>query len=138
MSFFDRLKRNSKENLLSFLQGRISIDSSLENIVTSFEKMCSITVKDDIILFETGTFASKDGDKFFFSLVRQFPNDEEEYFQLHVNVLYEPTDDNKGFQQTTWSEEISDNIFDYIRKSAEFEHCKDDDICNVEIYMDET
>lgn len=138
MSFFDIIKRNSQDNLLQFMQDRITKDSSLDDIVATFEEMCRIPVNDDMILFETGTYSTKNGDRFFFSLVRQYPNDEEEFYQLHVNMLYEPTDENKVFQQTAWNEEISDNIFDYIRTSSEFEHCKDDSICDLEIYLDET
>ena len=71
-------------------------------------------------------------------MVRQFPNDEEEFYQLHVDVLYEPTEKNKDYQQTTWNEEIDENIFGYIKNSLEYKHCKGDRICNLEIYLDET
>lgn len=71
-------------------------------------------------------------------MVRQFPSGEEEYCQLHVDVLYEPTEKNKDFQQTVWSEEIDENIFEYIKNSLEYKHCKVARICKLEIYLDET
>ena len=52
-----------------------------------------------------------------FSLVRQFPNDEEEYYQIHVDVLYIPTEENKDFQRTIWNEDIEEDIFSYIKKT---------------------
>ena len=138
MGLFDKNKKNSKEKLLKFLQERITKDTSLESIVATFEQMCSISVKEDMILFETGTFDFSGEERFYFSMVRQFPNDEEEFYQLHVDVLYEPTEKNKDYQQTTWNEEIDENIFGYIKNSLEYKHCKGDRICNLEIYLDET
>ena len=138
MGLFDKYKKNSKEKLLKFLQERITKDTSLESIVATFEQMCSISVKEDMILFETGTFDFSGEERFYFSMVRQFPNDEEEFYQLHVDVLYEPTEKNKDYQQTTWNEEIDENIFGYIKNSLEYKHCKGDRICNLEIYLDET
>lgn len=138
MGLFDKYKKNSKEKLLKFLQEKITKDTSLESIVATFEQMCSIPVKEDMILFETGTFDFSAEEKFYFSMVRQFPNAEEEFFQLHVDVLYEPTEKNKDYQQTTWNDEVDGNIFEYIKNSLEYKYCKGDRICNVEIYLDET
>lgn len=50
MGLFDKYKKNSKEKLLKFLQERITKDTSLESIVATFEQMCSISVKEDMIL----------------------------------------------------------------------------------------
>ena len=86
MGLFDRFKKNTKEGLLEHLQNRISDKSSLENIVDVFEEMCNIPIKEDMILFETGTYSFTGEPMFNFSLVRQFPNDEEEYYQIHLNV----------------------------------------------------
>jgi len=138
MGLFDKYKKNSKEKLLKFLQERITKDTSLESIVATFEQMCSISVKEDMILFETGTFDFSGEERFYFSMVRQFPNDEEEFYQLHVDVLYEPTEKNKDYQQTVWNEEIDENIFEYIKSSLEYKHCKGDRICNLVIYLEET
>ena len=88
MGLFDRFKRTSKDSLLGYLQNSISDNSSLEHIVSVFEEMCNMPLKEDMILFETGTYSFTGKPMFNFSLVRQFPNDEEEYYQIHVDVLY--------------------------------------------------
>lgn len=90
---------NTKESLLEYLQNRISDKSSLEDIVDVFEKMCNIPFKEDMILFETGTYSFTGEPMFYFSLVRQFPNEEEEYYQIHVDVLYMPTAENKDLNK---------------------------------------
>lgn len=42
------------------------------------------------------------------------------------------------FEQTTWNEDIEENIFDYIRKTPVFAYCKENVFSGVEIYLDET
>lgn len=64
-----------------------------------FEEMCNMPLKEDMILFETGTYSFTGKPMFNFSLVRQFPNDEEEYYQIHVDVLYIPTEENKEIEK---------------------------------------
>ena len=56
MGLFDRFKKTSKESLLGYLQNSISDNSSLEHIVSVFEEMCNMP-KEDMILFETGTYS---------------------------------------------------------------------------------
>lgn len=138
MGLFDRFKKTQKESLLKYLQYKISDKSSLENIVDVFEEMCNIPVKEDMILFETGTYSFTGEPMFYFSLVRQFPNDEEEYYQIHVDVLYVSTAENKNFEQNIWNEDIEENIFSYIKKTSEFSFCKNKEFSKVEIYLDET
>lgn len=138
MGLFDRFKKTQKESLLKYLQYKISDKSSLENIVDVFEEMCNIPVKEDRILFETGTYSFTGEPMFYFSLVRQFPNDEEEYYQIHVDVLYVSTAENKNFEQNIWNEDIEENIFSYIKKTSEFSFCKNKEFSKVEIYLDET
>ena len=138
MGLFDRFKKTQKESLLKYLQNRISDKSSLEDIVDVFEEMCNIPVKEDMILFETGTYSFTGEPMFYFSLVRQFSNDEEEYYQIHVDVLYVSTAENKNFEQNIWNEDIEENIFSYIKKTSEFSFCKNKEFSKVEIYLDET
>lgn len=138
MELFDGFKKTTKESLLKYLQDRISDDSSLEDIVSVFEEMCSIPIKEDMILFETGTYSFTGKPMFNFILVRQFPNDEDEYYQIHVDVLYMPAEGNQDFKQITWNEDIEENIFSYVKKSQEFDFCKNKEFSKIEIYLDET
>ena len=138
MGLVDRFGKTTKESLLKYLQTKISDKSSLEDIVNVFEDMCKKPIEEDMILLETGTYSFTGEPMFYFSLVRQFPNCEEEYYQIHVDVLYVPEEGNKNFQQGTWNEEIEENIFAYIKKSQEFNYCKAKEFRKVDIYIDET
>lgn len=125
------------EKLVKFLQDRITDKTPLEGIVDAFEQMCRIPLDDDMILFETGTYSFTGERRFYFSLVRQTQNEDQAYFQLHVDVLYQPTKANKAFRETTWDEDLSESIFDYIRQSPVFAFCKDKEYAKVDIHLEE-
>jgi hypothetical protein len=129
----------SMENLIKFLEEKITDKMPVEGIVDVFEQMCSTPLEEDMVLFETGIFTDFSKEPFFqISLVRQFSNDDEEFYQIHVDILYEPTAENKIFSETTWDEDLDENIFDYIRKSASFAYARNHEYIEVKIYMDET
>ena len=116
----------------------INEEASVQDIVDRFEEMCREPIDDDMILFESGTFSFTGEELFCFSLVRQFPNEEEEYYQIHVDVLFETNDENKTLSESVWNEDIEENIFEYVRKSESFSYAISDTYKRVDIYMDET
>lgn len=127
------------DKLIGFLKNKITERSSLEEIVNVFERMCSIPLEEDMILFETGTFTtSGDESMFQISLVRQFPNEDEEFYQIHVDIFYETDDENKKMSESIWDEDLSENIFDYIRNSKAFAYAKSKEYHKVKIWCDET
>ena len=127
------------DKLIDFLKNKIAERSSLEEIVNVFERMCSIPLEEDMILFETGTFTtSGDEPMFQISLVRQFPNEDEEFYQVHVDIFYETDDENKKMSESIWDEDLSENIFDYIRNSKAFAYAKSKEYYKVKIWCDET
>ena len=127
------------DKLIDFLKNKIAERSSLEEIVNVFERMCSIPLEEDMILFETGTFTtSGDEPMFQISLVRQFPNEDEEFYQVHVDIFYETDDENKKMSESIWDEDLSENIFDYIRNSKAFAYAKSKEYHKVKIWCDET
>ena len=80
------------ESLVKFLEDKITDKMSVEEIVDVFEQMCSTPLEEDMVLFETGTFTEFSKEPFFqISLVRQFSNSDEEFYQIHVVILYKPT-----------------------------------------------
>ena len=72
-----------------------------------------------------------------FSLVRQFPNEDEEFYQIHVDILYEPDNENKMMIESIWDEDLSENIFTYIRNSKVFAYAKNKKYSKVKILCDE-
>ena len=124
---------------LEFLRERITDKMPLENMVAIFEDSCSDPIEDEMILFETGTFTSlSDTPLFQFSLVRQVPNENDEFYQVHLDVFYEASQDNQMFHESTWDEDLEENIFDYIRASEVFAYAKEQEYQAVKIYLEET
>ena len=124
--------------LLGFLKENITDTATLPEIVDVFEKMCETPVDESMILYETGTYDFTGKPLFYFSLVRQFPNEEDEFYQIHVDVLYEPNAENKKLSESEWDDCIDESIFDYVRKSKSFEYAKQDAYKQIDIFIDET
>ena len=126
------------DKLVEYLINKITHKMTLEDMISTFEMMCQIPVENDMILFETGTFDFTGEPLFYFSLVRQFPNEDDEYYQIHMDVLYKPTSQNKVFQSAVWNEDLDEDIFEYIRNSEAFAYAKDSEYVRVDFFMDET
>ena len=126
-------------DLLEFLKEKLSGGESVERIVDVFEKMCDIPLDIDAVLFETGVFPFCGKDMFIFSLTRQYPNDtDDEFYQLHVEIYYEPDSDNSGMNECIWSMHTDENIFDTVRRSPAYEYARCHEYLSYEISLDET
>ena len=138
-----KFRKEKKNTIQKALEREIGRKRELKDLVDAFESMCKFPIdgvkkEEDMILFETGTYSFTGEPLFYFSLVRQFPNAEEEYYQLHLDVLYSPTENTREFRRTSWDFDIEGNIFEHIRNSEEYFVLKDKPIEKINIYMDET
>lgn len=126
-------------DLLEFLKEKLSGGESVESIVDVFEEMCSIPLDIDAVLFETGVFPFCGKDMFIFSLTSQYPNDtDDEFYQLHVEIYYEPDSDNSGMNECIWSMHTDENIFDTVRRSPAYEYARCHEYLSYEISLYET
>ena len=124
---------------LEFLREKITDKMPLEDMVAIFEDLCREPIDDEMILFESGTFTSiSDNPLFQLSLVRQAPNEDEEFYQVHLDIFYEASQDNQIFSESTWDEDLEENIFDYIRNSEVFVYAKEQEYLAVKMYLEET
>ena len=124
---------------LEFLKDRITDKMPLEDMVEIFEDLCSVPIEDEMILFETGTYSAVSNKPLFqLSLVRQAPNEDEEFYQVHLDIFYEASQDNQIFSESTWDEDLEENIFDYIRNSEVFAYAKEQEYLAVKMYLEET
>ena len=124
---------------LEFLREKITDKMPLEDMVAIFEDLCREPIDEEMILFESGTFTSiSDNPLFQLSLVRQAPNEDEEFYQVHLDIFYEANQDNQIFSESTWDEDLEENIFDYIRNSEVFAYAKEQEYLAVKMYLEET
>lgn len=128
----------TKEDLIVFLQKETKDIMSLEKLIMVFEQMCmmSINVDDDLILYEVGTYHFGDNLVILFSLTRQFPNEDDEYYQIHLDIHYEKNDNH--INELEWSDSIQGDFFEYVRNSKAFQYFKNQKIISIDVYMDET
>ena len=124
---------------LEFLRESITDKMPLEEMVAIFEELCREPIENEMVLFETGTFtAISDKPMFQLSLVRQVPNEDEEFNQIHLDIFYEASRENQIFSESTWDEDLEENIFYYIRASEVFAYAREQKYLAVKIYLDET
>jgi len=111
---------------------------TVEQIVNAFEKKNKELDEGESILFETGIYDFTGEKLFYFSLVKQYPNEEEEYVQEHTDILFEPDGENCELKECVWNFDIEENIFAYIKKSKAYAYATQHSYIKVDTYEDET
>ena len=124
--------------LLEFLKNNISVNNTIDEIINIFEEMCKIPIEQDLLLNEYGVYAFTGEDLFYYDLVRQYPDGEDEYYQLRVSIVFSPDEENRGLEDTLWSDDTDDNFFDYIRKSDGYDYVKNHKLISIDIRIDQT
>ena len=94
-----------------------------------------------MLLFESGTYSFDEEEvpKFYFSVVRQFPNNEDdEFYQIHLDVIYVSDSGNEKLKTSLWNGETDQNFFEWVRESKEYQTMCNEPYLRVEAFMDET
>ncbi len=124
--------------LLEYLRSNVSINNTLDEIMETFEEMCKTPIEEDLLLNEYGVYGFTGKDLFYYDLVRQYPNGEDEYYQLRVSVAFSPDEENRELEDTLWSDDTNENFFDYIRKTHGYEYASNHKIKAIDIRIDQT
>lgn len=122
------------------LQETVREGMSLDELISAFERMCALDVGDpDDLLFETGTFNFTGEKLFHFDLVRQFQFlSGDEYVQLHLTVLYEPSPKTALLKNVRWGMPGDGRFFETVCGSLAYKTVKDMPITRVDIQIHET
>lgn len=141
----ERQQDESQEKLQCLLVYRtlreaVQDGMSLEELINAFENMCALDVGEpDNLLFETGTFQFTGEKRFHFDLVRQFQFlSGDEYVQLHLTVLYEPSPKTSLLFKTHWGQPGDGRFFETVRSSLAYKTVKNMPITRVDINIHET
>ena len=124
--------------LLEYLKCNISTNISLDEIINTFEEMCKTPIEEDLLLNEYGVYDFTGEDLFYYDLVRQYPDGEDEYLQLRVSIMFSPDEENRFLQDTLWSDDSDENFFDYIKKSDGYAYAKAHEFKSIDIRIDQT
>ena len=123
----------------AYLKAAVTAQTPVAEMIDVFEEMCREKVEEDSVLFETGTFAFTGEPMFCFMIVRQFPDGEGEYYQIHLELSFTPDEENRTFKDIVWSDQLEgESIFDFIRASAPFAYAATHTVQSINIYWDET
>lgn len=125
-------------SLLKFLKKNISINNTVDEIIDVFEEMCKTPIEDDLLLHEYGVYDFTGEELFYYDLIRQYPDGEDEYYQLCVSLMFAPDEENQHLEDSLWSDETDENFFDYIRKSPAYDYVKNHNIKSIDIRIDQT
>lgn len=122
------------------LRDMVQEGMDLDELIDAFEKMCDHDVGEpDMLLFETGTYDFTGEKMFHFDLVRQFQFlNEDEFVQLHLTVLYEPSPKLALLRKIHWGEPEDGNFFSIVRRSRAYHAVKALPIARVDIDVHET
>ena len=124
---------------LEFLKSNINTNMTLLSIVDTFGRMCRIDAdcKDEMFLFESGEQVRNGETAFMFSMVRQSDCGGDEPMQLHLDISYRLTDENKNISECSWHDNYGDMIQSSLLSKA-FEVCKNNSIIEIDIWEEKT
>lgn len=113
--------------LVEFLRSNIKEGMSIDQIMDIFKKMCEIPTddEDECILFETGAYDFTGENIFYFSLIRQYESEDEEYYQVFVKLCFAPDSFNTKLYDEIWSDSIDEDIYSAIKKSKSYKYAID-------------
>ena len=111
---------------------------TVEQILDAFEARNRELAEGESILFEAGIYNFTGEDFFYFSLVKQYPNEDDEYVQEHTDILFKPDAENRDLKECVWNFDIEENIFAYIKKSKAYAYATQHSYIKVDTYEDET
>lgn len=105
-----------------YLESCIHPGTTLPEAVEAFTEMCRIPTSSemDMKLLEGGIFSFGESPHFHFHIARQlqFPQDEDEYTQIRLTALYEPTKEyGARFSGHVWDIDLEDDFFEHLRNS---------------------
>ena len=125
-------------DLIEYLKSNISISNSLDEIINVFEEMCKTPIEEDLLLNEYGVYDFTGENLFYYDLVRQYPDGEDEYYQLRVSIMFCPDVENCALEDTLWSDDSDEDFFNYIRNSEGYAYAKKQIIKSIDIRIDQT
>lgn len=124
-------------DILTFLNENITTKTPLSEILDVFCKMCEIELPESQLLFETGVFSFTCDEQYYFSLVRQYEAENDGRNQIHIDVIYPPTNRISDLSRTDWIENV-DEFKKTVLLSNEYSILKDEPIFKIDIYDDDT
>ncbi|MBR2557973.1 MAG: hypothetical protein IKE95_06385 [Methanobrevibacter sp.] len=135
------IKMDDQRALAKKLKSKINKEISLEQAIENFFSVISESEPNEeaLLLYEAGSCSADIKTKICrFSLVRQTPSADGEYYQLYLDLQYEMCDELKTLKESHWHDYGDIDLKDYILKSEAYNMLKDRKIIRIKVGVDKT
>lgn len=131
-------QRRIAEDNAAFLNENIKDGMRFSEIADLFEQMCDSSAQDEKVLFEAGTYSFGGEPQFLVQIARQIPDGADEFFQIRVELSFEPNNENAVIQELRWLDPNDKKAFAALRDTDAFRYANTHDALTVNVYVDET
>lgn len=131
---------DDQKKLCKKLEKKIKQDMSLDQAIQAFFDVVAEAKPNDeeMLLYEVGSYAVSDKETCVFSLVRQTPSPDDEFYQLILELHYDICNEVRSLSECEWHEKGDDDLQDYVKKSEAYNVLKDKTIKKIRVWVDET
>ena len=132
---------DNQKKLCKKLEKEIKQDMTLDQAIDAFFKVVSSAKPNDeeMLLFEVGCYPFEGSENScLFCLVRQTPSPDDEFYQMHMIVVFEAGKEEKKLNESVWHEEVDDDLREYVLASKAYKILKNKQIKKIAVWVDET
>lgn len=132
---------DSQKKLCKKLEKMIMPDMTLDGAVDAFFDVIAEAKpnEEEMLLYEVGCYSFDDKNvKCHFCLVRQTPMRGDEYYQMHMDIIFEAGDNERGLSECKWHEVGDEDLREYVIQSDAYNTLKNQKIHRIEVWVDET
>ena len=134
-------RTDNQKKLCKKLEKKIEQNMSLDEAIQAFFDVVAEAKPNDeeMLLFEVGCFSfGEDSENCYFSLVRQTPSPDDEFYQLHLDIQYDICDEVRSLSECEWFEKGDDDLQEHVKNSEAYNVLKDKPIKEIRVWVDET
>lgn len=130
---------DTQKRLSKTLAKRITSETTLDQAVNAFFEVVSQAKPNEeaMLLFEVG-YNSGENDSCSVGLLRQTPTREDEYYQMHMELVFEGGELDASFEESEWREYGEDDLKEYILQSKAYKALMKKKPIRYEVWADET
>ena len=132
---------DNQKKLCKMLEEETKQVTTLDQAIDAFFKVVSSAKPNDeeMLLYEVGCYAFDGSEEScLFCLVRQTPTRDDEYYQMHMEIVYEAGEEERKLSECEWYEEGDDDLRNYVHQSNAYNVLKDKQILKIKVWVDET
>ena len=132
---------DNQKKLCKMLENETKQVATLDQAIDAFFKVVSEAKPNDeeMLLYEVGCY-SFDGseESCLFSLVRQTPTRDDEFYQMHMEITYKAGEEERQLSECEWHETGNDDLRDYVYRSKAYNVLKNKPVLKIMVWVDET